>query len=532
MDVAGATVPLKRAVVEEMLVQRLADRLHTLSDGQLAELLEQVLQDDVSRFPSELLKPAPPALATPQAARRNQPLQSAPVPTVPPQPEEASAPLEAREPQPGSPTAASSASKGQAARDGGAIGGGVDSSGSEQAPAADGEVDLTQDLLQQVQRQLQERSGGNIAASDRISASSRISNVLGSNWRLALLAVVGPAVLIASLTRLTAGKDKQVQQQLPAEQPLTGAEDPQQLQQQQAKPAAQQGQRTSAAGQQAKRPSLLSWLFPRDEEPEEQDGAAPPAAPASHAAPEGLMPLGAPMAPQSPATVPPPPPLPPGINLQQVNGGIALSDTGVAPGAILWQRKERAPDLPDSGGQDTAGSSSAVLWQRAEADSPPVREAGLQPQQETGQEPASAMLAPVATQASDASGTTVDLWRVPLDQLRSSSSSAVVGPSQAAPLADGSSGGGLAGELPASAPPGQASSEAANGWSEEQPSLARNGSAPSPAPSAPVLSRRQSSAAPGTALDNAEPAGWPGRVQSLRGRMTGGLRAGGQQDGE
>lgn len=529
-DVAVATVPLKRAVVEEMLVQRLADRLHSLSDSQLAAILEQVLQDDASRFPSELLNPAPPALAAPQPGEGSRAGPTAPLPPAPQQPVDGLAPLTAREQEPGTPPAAGAARKSQAVGDLAGFGGGYPSGSEDVSTAPDGDVDLTADLLQQFQRQLLERGGGSGAGSDRGGGS--MARMLASNWRLALLAVAGPAVLIISLSRLSGGDRKQDTQQPSAEQPPANAEaqqPPPQQQQQEAQPAVQQGQALPAARQPGTAFSLLPWLFPRDQGPAQQNDGGPPA-PSAPLEPVGPVANSAATAPDSPAPAPTPPPLPPGVNFQQTSSSSALSNTGVPPGTILWQRKEAAPD------QQATGGGAAVLWRRAEPDSPPAREAGLQPQQGTQQEPASAMQTAASTLANSASGGSasrpVDLWRVPLDQLRSGGTSVAMEPTKAAPRADGNLGHGLAAELPPLAAPGEPSSGEPIGQTEKHASLARNGSAPSPAAFAPTLSRRQSNAAPATALDNAEPAGWQGTLQSMRGRTGAGLRVGGRQDGE
>jgi len=55
----AATVPLRRAVVEDMLVQRFTEKMRSLSDEEVAALLERLLSTE-SQFPQELLQsPAP-----------------------------------------------------------------------------------------------------------------------------------------------------------------------------------------------------------------------------------------------------------------------------------------------------------------------------------------------------------------------------------------------------------------------------------------------------------------------------------------
>ncbi|PRW57468.1 Two-component response regulator ARR14 isoform 1 [Chlorella sorokiniana] len=313
---ASGMVPLRRAVVEDMLVQRLTDRLHSLSDSQLAELLEQLLKED-ARFPAELLQPpyAAPQQAAPQpfaapwqrpepapapAPQQPQPQQPAPQPFMapwqsPPQPQEL-APA-AQQPQPQQPQQ-------------------QPQPGATQAPAAAGssseDQDATEQLLQQYQKQLEERSGGIGAASDRSPAPSWLPAALAGNWRLAVLAVVAPVVLIAVAGQLLGGSKQQggTQGAIEPEQP-----GPLQAPQQAPQQAAPQSQKQPAQkGQKQRSFSLLSLIFGGDEEEEAELAAAASgkaaAAGSQPAADSAATRLEASPPPQAAAVAPPPPPPP------------------------------------------------------------------------------------------------------------------------------------------------------------------------------------------------------------------------------
>lgn len=183
---------------------------------------------------------------------------------------------------------------------------------------------------------------------------------------------------------------------------------------------------------------------------------------------------------------------------------MAEGTAAAAPGAILWERAE--PLEASSGGGGSGGSP--ILWQRAElpVDALPMSMQPLSGAPAAPVREAAQTVAPVAS-----SSGTVDLWRVPLDQLRSgavdnsgdSSSTASVSHS-AVPL-------------PEAAPTGNGS--AAGGVGD----AAAGGGAPAAPPAPPQ--RQQADA-----LDNAEPAGWPGRIRSGRRKVVVGSGVGGDDE--
>lgn len=424
--------------------------------------------------------------------------------------------------------------------------------------------DLTEQLLQQFQRQLEARSGGSAADGDRGRASSKAAAsswlpalpegfVLVDNWRLLVLAVVGPAVLITALGQLLGrqgGEERQQEQQQGPALPAEGTQVPQAAlpvaPPQATARVAQQGQQKPqpdpAAGKaEQKQRSFLAWLFPKaaEEAPDEQAAAPQPA---------GDMSLQQ----QQPAQqqAPPPPPLPPPPP-PQAGAATGLADAGPAPGAVLWQRK--APAAAGADGTAGPATNSSILWQRggpavaATAASVAEQHAGREEQQPSpGEQRADATYLPgdgtgssgLASSELDADSSSAgssaepaaDLWRMPLEQLRSAGGSnggapaavpaAVAEAASIAPAAAaeavlqgaGEVGGTGAAASSSSEPSVQpsplelaqsAASPAADAMTPAAEQDRQRGSSPTPA-------RRQASP-----LDNAEPDGWLGRLQRM-----------------
>lgn len=298
---ALATVPLRRAVVEDMLVQRFTERVRKLSDVELANLMEQLLAPQ-SQFPAELLLPAP-ALPPPTKSASPTPQQSS--------------------------QTSQSASQG-----------------------IEEEDDDTAALLEALQNPATDAAGGGASETVGGAAAAALGNLLpipasffGPDTArkigivLGFSAAVPMAVSMARRRKGTEAGD------------TTAA-------------AAQDEFTAGAPG--GKGGGFFSWLFPKGSDDGPQDSAVVPESSMQRAGEDSTG-----------GRVPPP------AEPSQVGG-------------VLWRRKESEEHVPKgtSGeGVASAQGNGGVLWQREEGTAP--TSVGAQGQ-----------------------GSGVDLWRVPMEQLR------------------------------------------------------------------------------------------------------------------
>eukprot|EP00887_Chlorella_sp_A99_P001770 scaffold19.g1770.t1 len=456
---AEQTVPLRRAVVEDMLVDRLTARVHSMSDAELAELLERLLAAPQAPFPSELLRPASPAGVAPPPP---QPAAAAPAPPAPQlgPPPAAPSPIVPhwqqqlqqlqrvmpQAPQPG-PGAASSSVVG-----GGMIGSGssVSSSSSSSSPspstappgiqeaeaarppasassgggggdptgAAAEEADATDALLQQFkqavdvakeQRAAQSGATGSAISGGAAGAIAAAGAYLtdGGNVRLLLVGLSAPLALIAAYGQLNRWLSEGAQSD---------------AQQAGAPPDAAAGQVAEAQRREGRGSSwlaLLPFVGGASTGSAASGDAGTPARDAVDAAVNGAA-SGADVPPassgwaeegqqqqqQQQAAPPPPPPLP-------MNAS-APGDQG----SVLWRRRED-PEVAASSG----ASGERVLWRRQEPEeqaAPPASSGA------GGTRGHTAMVAQAAAASMD------DPWRMPLGQLQAAAAAAAASASASA----------------------------------------------------------------------------------------------------